>query len=146
MKLPQRPLGLLVYDFMSAMHRYDAGRTMPILHEAGLTPPQLAVLESAREPRTVSAVATYLGLSRPATSQLIDKLVRSGLVRRIENTKDRRERNVVLSPKGKLLLEKIAAARAARFNSSLAVLAPHTVAKLESILTEVISALDKAKR
>jgi DNA-binding MarR family transcriptional regulator len=139
-------LGALVYDFMHAMHRHDAGRTMPILHASRLTMPQLAVLESASEPRTVSAIATYLGLSRPAASQLIDKLVRSRLVRRAEGTTDRRERHVVLSAKGKRLVERIAAARAARFDSSLATLAPATSARLESILGEVISALHEADR
>jgi hypothetical protein len=53
---------------MGAMHRYHAGRTLPILHAVRLTTPQLAVLEFTRQPQTVSAVATYLGLSRPATN------------------------------------------------------------------------------
>jgi len=137
-------LGTLVYRFLGAMHRYDAGRTLPILRAAKLTTPQLAVLEITREPRTVSAVATYLGLSRPATSQLVDKLVRGRLVRRIEGTMDRRERNVMLSAKGKALVERIAAARAARFNSSLAVLAPAVASQFQLILTEVVDALSAA--
>jgi DNA-binding MarR family transcriptional regulator len=83
------------------MHRYDAGRTLPILHAAKLTTPQVAVLEFVREPQTVSAVANYLGLSRPATSQLIDKLVRGRLISRKEGTIDRRERSVILNAKGR---------------------------------------------
>jgi DNA-binding MarR family transcriptional regulator len=133
-------LGSLVYRFMSAMHRYDAGRTLPILHAAKLTTPQIAVLEFTRESQTVSTIATYLGLSRPATSQLIDKLVRSGLVRRVEGTVDRRQRNVILNAKGRALIDRIAAARAARFDSSLALLAPALAARLESILDEVLGA------
>jgi DNA-binding MarR family transcriptional regulator len=140
----RRPLGSLVYRFLGAMHRYDAGRTLPILHAAKLTTPQFAVLEFTREPQTVSAVATYLSLSRPATSQLIDKLVRGRLVRRIEGTVDRRERNVILSAKGKALVDRIAAARAARFDSSLAVLAPAVAARFELILAEVVDALGNA--
>ena len=65
------PLGPLVCRFLGAMHRYDAGRALPILCAAKLTTPQLAVLEFTREHYTVSAVATCLGLSQPATSQLI---------------------------------------------------------------------------
>lgn len=140
-----RSLGSLVYGFLSAMHRYDAGRTLPILHAAKLTTPQIAVLEFTRESQTVSTVATYAGLSLPATSQMIDKLVRGGLVRRIEGTTDRRERNVILSAKGKALVDRIAAARAARFDSSLGVLTPAVAARLESILDEVIGALDEAR-
>jgi len=123
------------------MHRYDNGRTLPMLHAAKLTTPQIAVLEFTRESRTVSTVAIYLGLSRPGASQLIDKLVRSGLVRRVEGATDRRERNVVLSAKGRKLADKIAAARAARFDSSLSMLAPALAARFESILEEVIRAL-----
>lgn len=142
----QRPLGSLVYAFMTAMHRYDAGRTLPILHAAKLTTPQLAALEFTCEARTVSAVASHLGLSLPATSQLVDKLVTSRLVRRSEGTTDRRQRNIILSAKGAALVDRIAAARAARFDSSLAVLTPAMAARFESILTEVVDALAEGIR
>ena len=138
------PLGALVGRFVSAMHRYDAGRTLPILHSAKLTTPQTAVLEFARVPRTVSAIAIYLGLSKPATSQLIDKLVRRHFVLRIQGTKDRRERNVILSAKGKALLERIASARAVRFDTSLAALPPALTNRFELILAEVVDALGGA--
>jgi DNA-binding MarR family transcriptional regulator len=138
-------LGLLLDRFLRAMHRFDAGRTLPILHAAELTTPQIAVLEFARDPQTVSAVAVFLGLSRPATSQLIDKLVRRRFVRRTEGTRDRRQRNVVLTAKGRTLVDRIAAARATRFNSSLAVLPPTVADKFHSILGEVINALGKAR-
>jgi DNA-binding MarR family transcriptional regulator len=138
----KRPsLGSWVYRFVDAMHRYDAGRTLPILHAAKLTTPQLAVLEFAREPRTVSAVAIYLGLSKPATSQLIDKLVRNHLVLRTQSKLDRRERNVVLGARGKVLLDRLAVARAARFDASLAVLPPAVVARFELILAEIVDLL-----
>ena len=104
------------------------------------------MLEFVREPQTVSTVAIYLGLSRPATSQLIEKLVRGGLVRRIEGKKDRRERNVTLSRQGEALLLRIAAARSARFDSSLAVLSAPIAARFESILTEVVGALSEGTR
>jgi hypothetical protein len=67
----------LVAEFMHQMHRYDGGRTLPILYGARLTTAQLAALELARAPRTASKIADSLGLSRPATSQLIAKLARA---------------------------------------------------------------------
>jgi DNA-binding MarR family transcriptional regulator len=137
-------LGHLVAQFMGAMHRYDAGRTLPLMHAAKLTTPQLAVLEFVRRPRTVSAVAVHVGLSRPAASQMIDKLVRRQLVLRSEGHVDRRERAVELSAKGKALLERIAAARAVRFEASLAVLPALVAAKFEAVLVEVSAELDKA--
>lgn len=138
-------LGALVARFLAEMHRYDAGRTLPILHAARITTPQLAALEFVREPKTMSAVAVHLGLSRPATSQLIDKLARGGLVRRTEGAIDRRERNVVLSAKGKSLVGRIAAARAARFNASLAVLSRPAAARLATALGAVVAAPEQAQ-
>jgi DNA-binding MarR family transcriptional regulator len=136
-------LGRLVGRFLGAMHRYDAGRTLPLMHAAKLTTPQLGVLEFVCVPRTVSAVALHVGLSRPATSQMIDKLVRRRLIRRSEGIADRREREIVLSARGKALLERIAAARAARFDASLSVLPGQVAARLEAALAEVVDALDR---
>ena len=77
-------------------------------------------------------------------SVLIDKLVRGGLARRVEGALDRRQRNVILTAKGRSLIDRIAAARSARFDSSLAALAPALATRLESILDEVVSALGEA--
>ena len=144
MKLSGRtPLGTLVDDFMRGMHRYDAGRTLPMLHKANLTTPHIAALEFVREPQTVSAVATFLGLSRPAASQMIDKLVRGKLLNRVESSTDRRERHIVLSVKGRSLVERIAQARAARFEASLAVLPAPVAARLSSVLQEVVVSLTR---
>lgn len=135
-------LGASVDRFLRSMHRYDAGRTLPLLHASNLTTPQIAALEFTREPRTVSGIAAYMGLSRPAASQMIDKLARKRLVLRIEDAVDRRRRNIVLSAAGKALVDRIAAARAARFESSLAVLDPAVAARFHSILENVIARLE----
>jgi DNA-binding MarR family transcriptional regulator len=136
-----RSLAQLVGEFMQAMHRYDGGRMLPLVHTAMLTMPQLAVLEYVQAARTVSAVAMYAGLSRPATSAMVDKLVRRGLVRRSEGILDRRERAVVLSAAGCALVAKVHAARAVRFEASLAVLPPRSIARLTGALTEVLAKL-----
>jgi DNA-binding MarR family transcriptional regulator len=140
----RKRLAGLVGQFMHAMHRYDGGRTLPLLHAAQLTMPQMAVLEYVGVARTVSAVADYAGLSRPATSYMIDKLVRSGYVRRSEGLRDRRERSVALTAKGSALLERVQAARVARFEASLGVLRPRAAGRLQSALAEVVEELDRA--
>lgn len=139
------PLGCLIMSFMAEVHRFDGGRTLPLLHAADLTTPQLATLEVLREPKTVSAVAEELGLSRPATSQMLDKLVRKRLVLRTEGAADRRQRSVVASAKGKALLERVHAARAARFEASLSALPPRTSARLQAALSEVVDTLSAAR-
>lgn len=145
MKLSPRDRKLLaglVGRFLRAMHRYDAGRMLPLVHAADLTLPQLAVLEYVEAPRSVSAVAEYLGLSRPASSQMVDKLVRRGWLRRSEGVADRRQRAVTLTGRGRVLLEKVHAARSARFEASLAQL-PSTVAEpLRCALTQTLAKLE----
>jgi DNA-binding MarR family transcriptional regulator len=137
-------LPLLVSRFMRELHRYDAGRTLPLMHVAKLTTPQLAVLEFVRVSRTVSAVAVHVGLSRPATSQMINKLVDRRLVRRSEGVVDRREKSVTTSAKGIALLERISAARLARFEASLTILSPRVAARLMGALQETVAALARA--
>jgi DNA-binding MarR family transcriptional regulator len=140
----RRPLGRLVARFLDEMHRFDAGRTLPLLHQAQITTPQLAVLEFVDIPRTISAIADYLGLSLPATSQTVQKLVKRGLICRSEGTIDRREKQVVLAPAGESLVRAVAAARAARFEASLAVLPTQVSARLESVLKDAIGVLEHA--
>jgi len=117
---------------------------LPLLHNAKLTTPQLAALEFVFERRTISTVASYLGLSRPATSQMIHKLVRRGLVRRSEGAADRREKTVELTTKGRLLLEQVAAARSARFAESVSVLPKRVVQRLKGALREAVGHMEKA--
>lgn len=136
-------LAHLVVRFMSAVHRYDAGRTLPLMHEEKLTTPQIAVLEFVRMPRTISAIAEHVGLSRPATSQMINKLVQRRLVRRSEGILDRREKAVELSGSGITLLQKIGRFRSTRFAAALAVLAPATAEGLGSALDSVIAELEE---
>ena len=135
----------LVTRFMGEMHRHDAGRTLSLLHAAKLTTTQQAALEFVFEPRTISAVASFLGLSRPATSQMIHKLVKRGLVRRSEGTEDRREKAVILTAKGKGLLAKIATARTARFAASVSVLPRRTAARLKGALRDAVRHLEKTE-
>ncbi len=133
----------MVARFMSALHLHDAGRTLSLLQSAGLTTAQVAVLEFVRDARTVSAIARHLGLSRPAASQLTDRLARNGLILRTEGTEDRRQRFVVLSPRGAALVDRIAAARAARFADALSHLEPAVAARLEAALAEVAATLNR---
>jgi DNA-binding MarR family transcriptional regulator len=137
-------LAKVVFRFLGEIHRHDAGHILPLLHAAKLTTPQLAVLEFVFEPCTISTVASYVGLSRPATSQMIHKLVRRGLLRRSEGAADRREKNVVLTARGMALLETIAAARTARFARSISILPARTATRLKAAVSDAVRHMDKA--
>ena len=132
--------------FMGAAHRYDAGGTLQVMHAIKLTTPQLAVLELTNSPRTVSEVAACIGLSLPATSQMVDKLVRLGLARRYDSSADRRARNVIVTAKGAGLVRRIADARAARFDAALATLPTSLAQRFARILGEVVVSLDAPRQ
>jgi DNA-binding MarR family transcriptional regulator len=138
-------LSTVVGRFMGEMHRHDAGRTVRLMHATKVGMPQLAALELVRQPSTVSAIAAHIGLSRPATSQLIDKLVKKGLVGRSEGPTDRRERRVLITKKGEALLDRVRTARMARFTASLEVLAPALRDRLRRTLCEVVEAMEQTR-
>lgn len=138
-------LGGLIGEFMVELHRYDRGRTLPLLHRSGLTTPQVATLEILRQPKTLSTVAKELGLSLPAASQMVDKLVRKTLVARTEGLVDRRQRSIVANAQGRSLVRRIGAARAARFDASLGSLSPTLRTRLQVVLVDVVEALRQAR-
>jgi DNA-binding MarR family transcriptional regulator len=53
----------------------------------------------------VSDIAENLGITVAAASQLIDRLVQQGFLKRTEDQTDRRFKQVSLTPKGKALIE-----------------------------------------
>lgn len=60
---------------------------------------------------TVSELATFLGVTNAAASQMVDGLVRQGIVARTEAAADRRFTHVTLTAQGRLLTEQCIAAR-----------------------------------
>lgn len=59
-----------------------------------------------REVWSISEISEYFEITVPAASQLVDKLVQSGLVHRVENQTDRRARYLTLSSNGVSLVDK----------------------------------------
>ena len=53
---------------------------------------------------SVSDISENLGVSNPATSQSLDKLVQMGLISRQENPHDRRSKQILLTERGKRIL------------------------------------------
>ena len=108
-KLAKQLLGLRYALLRDGM--LDAIRT---LGDADLSLAQLAtlfLLQHRREP-TIKEVAGLLGRSISATGRLLDQLVRRGLVRRDEDTRDRRIKRVAITASGVELLAAISAHRA----------------------------------
>jgi DNA-binding MarR family transcriptional regulator len=63
-------------------------------------------------PCAVSEIASLLKISNPSASQMVERLVKAGLLTRAENSYDRRVTNVCLTPTGENMAKKCIAARA----------------------------------
>lgn len=73
----------------------------------GLSMPQFSILMQLhyRGDFSISEVSERFGISVPAASQLVEKLVQAGYLERAEDPNDRRARLLSLSTKGKKLIE-----------------------------------------
>lgn len=81
--------------------------------ESGLSMPQIAVLFRLNGDRrcAVTELGDELGVSGAAASQMVDKLVQLGMVERLEDPQDRRVRRLLLTEKGKKIVERSIEAR-----------------------------------
>ncbi len=89
------------------------------LGELNLGFTQLAALYALADSgtMTVADMADTLGRSPSATSRLVDSLVLRQLVERRQDSEDRRQRTVSLTPRGKAIMGRVDRARAEEFLS-----------------------------
>jgi DNA-binding MarR family transcriptional regulator len=74
----------------------------------GLSMPQFSIMMQLykRGACGISQISENFEVTNAAASQLVDKLVQSGLIERTEDPKDRRAKHIQLSAKGRALIEK----------------------------------------
>ncbi len=83
------------------------------IKDAGISMPQLSTLMHLhhRGACGVTDIGEHLGVTSPAASQMIDRMVQQGLLERAEDTADRRVRQITVTEKGRQLIEKSILAR-----------------------------------
>jgi DNA-binding MarR family transcriptional regulator len=101
------PLSLVLRTWVEVfMHRSfrDFRRFM---EGAGISHSQVGALMQlyCEDACGVSDIGEHLGISVPAASQLVDRLVQQGFLERIEYQADRRYKQVSLTSKGRQLME-----------------------------------------
>ena len=128
-------------ELLSAVDEGLVERALPLLPEIGkrlhatkVQHPALATTSMAQVKammhvaahgrRTVGEIAGGLGLSMPAASELVDRLVEAGLAERGANPADRRQVLVWLTPEAAALTARMRAVRRAQLRAALARLAP----------------------
>ncbi len=102
-------LTALFTELNTLLNRRSAGRALALMNDVGLTMAQMVSLFilDAQGPQAVGAIAQKVKLSPAAASQMIDHLVRGGLVSRTEDPTDRRSKLVSLAERGRTLIRRI---------------------------------------
>ena len=98
----------VVRQWVEASDRRSLAAWRRFVRGEGLSMPQLSVLMRLYHGGgcSVRDVGRGLAVSSAAASQMVDRLVQSGLVAREENPRDRRARDVGLSARGRQLIER----------------------------------------
>jgi DNA-binding MarR family transcriptional regulator len=100
--MPLTPSDLLCFALHSTSHAMQRAYA-PLLDPFGLTYPQYLVLLTlwAEGDRTVGQIARALQLESSTLTPLLKRIETQGLLRRSRSTRDERQVNVALTPKGR---------------------------------------------
>ena len=112
---------------------------------SGFSMPQFFLLMQVhhRHRCGISDLSDHLEITNAAASQLVDKLVRAGLLERVENPSDRRAKQISLSPAGEAFVEKAIAERSRWVNALAGILTPEEKVKIADTLEIMTQALKK---
>lgn len=105
--------------FTDLVHRVLVTEILPEIADLDLTHAQVgALLFLVRhDPACVGDLADGLGISYPAATKAIDRLVAKGLVTRREGERDRRQSELTVTEGGREVIERIRVARRARLEA-----------------------------
>jgi DNA-binding MarR family transcriptional regulator len=137
-------LGGLIQRFNTIVNGRAGQRSLMLMHESGLTFPQIIVLYVLLHQReqSLSRIAEITKLSMPATSQMIDRLVEAEYVSRSESVEDRRSRLVALRPKGRRIIEQLHAVRHREIEDTLNRLPGGVRERLRAVMADVVARLE----
>lgn len=120
-----------------------------LVHEVGLTWPQLATLRAAERlgDCSIGALARAVHLGQPTLTGIVQRLERAGYVNRSPHEKDGRSVNITITPAGRALLQNAPSLLQDRFHAELAKLKDwerfQTLASLQRIAEMMdVEALD----
>ncbi len=94
----------------------------------------------------MSQIAGHLGITNAAASQMVERMVQAGLIRRVEDANDRRAKTLSLTSAGRDLVERSIDARKCWMESLTLELSPaqqENIAEALVVLTEAARRLDQ---
>jgi DNA-binding MarR family transcriptional regulator len=129
--------------FLRHIFIFSGGEHLRKIEDSGLTLTQCKTLlilagPEGEEPYAGRDIAERLKTSLASVSRAVDGLVRSRLVKRVEDPDDRRVRRLTITDKGRQLAGEIVAARLADMEAFAASLTPAQRRKLDSALEAML--------
>ena len=94
----------------------------------------------------VSEISDELGVTSPAASQLLDRLVQQGLVARSEDPSDRRLKQIALTPQGDRILKEGLHARLKWLEDLGSLLSPEEQARVSAAIQLLIEKAEQLDR
>ncbi len=140
------PAERLLPDLLASAAHVVLQDLAQVLRRRGATLPVWRVLAALRASpgRTVSGLAEASLLQQPTMTKMLDRMVRSGLVTRAPDARDRRVQRVFLTPEGEARAAELAAA-AERYEAE--VLARHPEAEgIKAVLRDIVARSGPAPR
>jgi DNA-binding MarR family transcriptional regulator len=123
---------------------HRSGLVLALMNNEAVTLPQ--VLLMSRVERLGSASPSDLAegsrASAAAMSQMIERLVRQRLLERGEDPDDRRRKAIRLTPRARLLLRKLKAARSTDYQLGLSSLSPNLREELATALERAVAQIE----
>ena len=129
---------------MQQLHRLVSDRIMGTLQSElqgeDVSFTQMTALYKVRAfaPISLTLLSEHLGVSLPATSQLIQELVRRELMERRENPENRREKLLALSDKGQQFLSIREKAMMGAYSEVFGQVSPEKITRAEQAITALI--------
>lgn len=90
-----------------------------------------------RQSVTMAELAQAMGVSKPSTTNMVNKLIEAGLVHKVQSSEDRRVFNVRLSDKGKRVMDQHRAAFEAFVDHAAEKLSDGELASLIALLSKI---------
>ena len=120
------PINRAVSQWVDILTNHAMHNQIRFVKAAGLSMPQFGILMRLYYGHScgVSQVSEHMDITAAAASQLVEKLVQSGLVERSEDPDDRRAKVLQLSAKGRRLIEDGIAERSRWVDDLIAALDP----------------------
>lgn len=118
------------------------------LSRGEITMPQLWTLEylSREEGSLMREIADCLGVSRPAATGIVDRLIVQGLATREDVPHDRREVRVIITNKGKKIVQNIWAQKRKALEGVFSKLSPGQRREYLIILEQVVAILSRQNK